>query len=97
MGGSLSVPTEPQVWVAVVWLTVFSTFIAYLVPWQLLKMMSATRMSALVYLEPPVTLLWAAWMFGDAIQWTTYAGVVVVTLGIVIARQRAKPVPCAQT
>ena len=88
--GTLEPPSTPQVWVAVAWLTVFSTFIAYLSLWQLLTKLSATRVSALVYLEPPVTLLWAALMFGDAIHWTTYVGIVVVATGIVVTRHRRR-------
>ena len=85
----IQVPTQANVWVAVGWLTLFSTFIAYLSLWTLLKQMSATRVSALVYLEPPVTLLWAALMFGDALHWTTYVGILVVATGVLITRRRS--------
>lgn len=90
--GDLHVPTQPNVWVSVVWLTVFSTFIAYLSLWALLKRMPATRVATLVYLEPPVTLLWAAWMFGDRIEVTTYVGIVVVAIGVWLAgKHGARP------
>ncbi|CAM3667446.1 putative inner membrane transporter YedA [Pseudomonas reidholzensis] len=88
--GLIEVPASTQVWVAVAWLTLFSTFIAYLSLWILLTKLSATRVSALVYLEPPVTLIWAALMFGDVIHWTTYVGIAVVAAGIVITRQPRK-------
>lgn len=83
--GDLHVPTQPDVWVSVVWLTVFSTFMAYLSLWALLKRMPATRVATLVYLEPPVTLTWAAWMFGDSIAVSTYLGIVVVAIGVWLA------------
>nr|WP_236872713.1 DMT family transporter [Burkholderia sp. NRF60-BP8] len=83
--GDLHVPTQPNVWLSVVWLTVFSTFIAYLSLWALLGRMPATRVATLVYLEPPVTLIWAAWMFGDRIDATTYVGIVVVAIGVWLA------------
>jgi len=89
--GLIEVPRSSQVWVSVTWLTVFSTFIAYLSLWSLLKWISATRVSALVYLEPPVTLIWATLMFSDVIQWTTYLGIGVVAAGTLITRRRAKP------
>lgn len=82
----IELPGSAQVWVAVAWLTLFSTFIAYLSLWILLTKLSATRVSALVYLEPPVTLIWAALMFGDAIHWTTYLGIATVATGIAITR-----------
>ncbi|MFK3770757.1 DMT family transporter [Pseudomonas putida] len=84
--GLIEMPASTQVWASVAWLTLFSTFIAYLSLWILLTKLSATRVSALVYLEPPVTLLWAALMFGDAIHWTTYVGIAVVAAGLAITR-----------
>lgn len=97
--GLIEAPASAQVWAAVVWLTLFSTFIAYLSLWILLTKLSATRVSALVYLEPPVTLLWAALMFGDAIHWTTYLGIAVVAAGIAITRtprRSLSPGKCTQ-
>lgn len=84
--GELKPSTESSVWIAVGWLTLFSTLIAYLSLWHLLKGMSATRVSALVYLEPPVTLLWAAWWFGDVIHWTTYLGIIVIATAVLMTR-----------
>ncbi|MBN3791727.1 DMT family transporter [Burkholderia sp. Ac-20353] len=81
----LHVPTQPSVWLSVVWLTVFSTFVAYLSLWALLRRMPATRVAVLVYLEPPVTLTWAALMFGDRIQGSTWVGIVVVAIGVWLA------------
>lgn len=89
--GLIEVPASTQVWAAVAWLTLFSTFIAYLSLWILLTRLSATRVSALVYLEPPVTLLWAALMFGDAVHWTTYVGIAVVAAGMAITRNPHRP------
>ncbi|KUY72311.1 hypothetical protein WI25_12865 [Burkholderia cepacia] len=83
--GAIAVVRQPDVWVSVVWLTVFSTFIAYLSLWALLKRMPATGVATLVYLEPPVTLTWAAWMFGDSVAVSTYLGIVVVAIGVWLA------------
>lgn len=92
---TLSIPSDPDVLISIVWLTVFSTFIAYLSLWMLLRVMTATRVAALVYLEPPVTLAWAALMFGDAIQPSTYAGIAVVVAGLLLVRRQRPTVVCA--
>lgn len=92
---TLSIPSDPEVLISIVWLTVFSTFIAYLSLWMLLRVMTATRVAALVYLEPPVTLAWAALMFGDAIQPSTYAGIAVVVAGLLLLRRKRPTVVCA--
>ncbi len=92
---TLSIPSDPDVLISIVWLTVFSTFIAYLSLWMLLRVMTATRVAALVYLEPPVTLVWAALMFGDVIHPSTYAGIAVVVAGLLLVRLKRPTVACA--
>ncbi|MGY2253333.1 DMT family transporter [Pseudomonas reactans] len=92
---TLSIPHDPDVLISIVWLTVFSTFVAYLSLWMLLRVMTATRVAALVYLEPPVTLVWAALMFGDAINASTYAGIAVVVAGLLLVRLKRPTVACA--
>lgn len=91
---TLSIPHDTDVLVSIVWLTVFSTFAAYLSLWQLLRVMTATQVAALVYLEPPVTLVWAALMFGDRIHASTYAGIAVVIAGLVLLRLKRPTVEC---
>lgn len=92
---TLSIPHDPEVLISIVWLTVFSTFIAYLSLWMLLRVMTATHVAALVYLEPPVTLVWAALMFSDVIQASTYAGIAVVVAGLLLVRLKRPTVACA--
>lgn len=91
---TLSIPHEPQVLISIVWLTLFSTFVAYLSLWMLLRVMTATHVAALVYLEPPVTLVWAALMFGDGIAASTYAGIGVVVGGLLLVKLKRPTVAC---
>ncbi|AUG06570.1 DMT family transporter [Pseudomonas sp. S09G 359] len=92
---TLSIPHDADVLISIVWLTLFSTFVAYLSLWMLLRVMTATHVAALVYLEPPVTLVWAALMFGDVIQGSTYAGIAVVVAGLILLRLKRPTVVCA--
>lgn len=92
---TLSIPRDPDVVISIVWLTVFSTFVAYLSLWMLLRVMTATHVAALVYLEPPVTLVWAALMFGDVIHASTCAGIAVVVAGLLLVRLKRPTVACA--
>lgn len=92
---TLSIPHDPDVLVSIVWLTLFSTFVAYLSLWMLLRVMTATQVATLVYLEPPVTLVWAALMFGDVIHLSTYAGIAVVVAGLLLIRLKRPTVACA--
>ncbi|WP_395608561.1 DMT family transporter [Pseudomonas sp. B22129] len=93
--GTLSIPRAPDVLISIVWLTVLSTLVAYLSLWMLLRVMTATHVAALVYLEPPVTLVWAALMFGDVIHASTYAGIAVVVAGLLLVRLKRPAVVCA--
>lgn len=92
---TLSILHDPDVLISIVWLTVFSTFVAYLSLWMLLRVMTATHVAALVYLEPPVTLVWAALMFGDVIHAPTYAGIAVVAAGLLLVRLKRPTVVCS--
>lgn len=92
---TLSIPHDTDVLISIVWLTVFSTFVAYLSLWMLLRVMTATHVAALVYLEPPVTLVWAALMFGDVIHAPTYAGIAVVAAGLLLVRLKRPTVACS--
>lgn len=92
---TLSIPHDPDVLISIVWLTVFSTFVAYLSLWMLLRVMTATHVAALVYLEPPVTLVWGALMFGDVIHAPTYAGIAVVAAGLLLVRLKRPTVACS--
>lgn len=92
---TLSIPHDSDVLISIVWLTVFSTFVAYLSLWMLLRVMTATHVAALVYLEPPVTLVWAALMFGDVIHAPTYAGIAVVAAGLLLVRLKRPTVACS--
>jgi drug/metabolite transporter (DMT)-like permease len=93
--GTLSIPHDPEVLISILWLTVFSTFVAYLSLWMLLRVMTATHVAALVYLEPPVTLVWAALMFGDVIYASTYVGIAVVVAGLILVRLKRPAIACA--
>mgnify|MGYP003411405507 FL=1 len=60
----------------------------------LLRVMTATHVAVLVYLEPPVTLVWAALMFGDVIYTSTYVGIVVVVAGLILVRLKRQTMVC---
>nr|WP_296774093.1 DMT family transporter [Rhodococcus sp. (in: high G+C Gram-positive bacteria)] len=64
-------------WAAVAWVIVFATFGAYGSYLFVLRRSGATRASALLYLTPAMTMVWAFVMFGDPITWTALVGLAV--------------------
>ncbi|PSO64970.1 MAG: EamA family transporter [Cyanobacteria bacterium QH_2_48_84] len=74
-------------WAAVAWFVVFSTFGGYGFYWLNLKLSGVARVSSLVYLTPPVTMVWSYLMFGESIRFGAAVGVVVCFGGVLLANQ----------
>lgn len=62
--GTIVPPAEPLFWAAVVWLALLSNLGAYALYWMVLARSNVARVSGLLYLTPPTTMLWAWAMFG---------------------------------
>lgn len=74
-------------WAAVAWFVVFSTFGGYGFYWLNLKLSGVARVSSLVYLTPPVTMVWSYLMFGESIGFGAAVGIVVCFGGVLLANQ----------
>jgi drug/metabolite transporter (DMT)-like permease len=74
-------------WAAVAWFVVFSTFGGYGFYWLNLKLSGVARVSSLVYLTPPVTMVWSYLMFGESIGLGAAVGIVVCFGGVLLANQ----------
>lgn len=74
---------------AVAWFIVFSTIGGYGLYWLCLRLTTASRVSSLIYLTPPVTMLWAWAMFGESLTEGAVAGFGLCLLGVWLARQPA--------
>ncbi|WLS80396.1 DMT family transporter [Erwinia pyri] len=65
----------------VLW-TGLSTLGGYGLYWICLRRSTATRVASLLYLSPPITLLWAWAMFDEPLSWQMALGMVISALGI---------------
>lgn len=72
--------------IAVAWFVVLSTFGGYGFYWLTLRRHGLTRLSSMLYLTPPTTMLWAWLMFGDPVGLRALAG-----LGGLRAGYRPRP------
>ena len=86
--GNLLPPLEIPFLLAVGWFIVFSTLGGYGFYWLCLKRTTATRVSSLIYLTPPVTMIWAWAMFGEAVGQAALAGFALCLLGVALSQQR---------
>lgn len=87
--GGLEPPDGGQFWVAILWGVVFSTFGGYGFYWLNLKLSSVARVSSLIYLTPPTTMVWAYLMFGESVGLLAVLGLAVCFGGVLLASRGA--------
>jgi drug/metabolite transporter (DMT)-like permease len=76
---------------SVLWTVALSTFGGYGLYWVCLRRTSATRVASVLYLSPPITMLWAWAMFDEPLSWEIAAGMAVSATGIwLVARAEAR-------
>jgi len=78
---------------AVGWFVLFSTLGGFGLYWAVLTRTSATRVSSLIYLTPPVTAIWAWAMFGETLTVNATLGFVVCLAGVQLAKQGGTKLP----
>jgi len=81
--GQMTIPVHPAFWLAMAWFIALSTIGAYGCYWLALRRTSATRVSSLIYLTPPTTMVWAFLMFDETVTPVGVLGIA-VCLGAVI-------------
>lgn len=64
------------------WLVLIATFGAWLTYYLCLRLYSPARVSATIYLSPPVTMIWAWAMFGEPLTPAMGVGLVVTLAGV---------------
>lgn len=90
VAGRLAPPAEPDFWWAVAWVVCLSTFGGYGCYFLVLRRSGPTRVSALLYLTPPTTMLWAAAVFGQRPGVLAIVGTVVCALAVAVVLRRPR-------
>jgi drug/metabolite transporter (DMT)-like permease len=89
-GSLMPIPTEGFA-MSVLWTVALSTLGGYGLYWVFLRRTSATRVASVLYLSPPITMLWAWAMFDEPLSWEIAAGMAVSATGIwLVARAEAR-------
>jgi drug/metabolite transporter (DMT)-like permease len=83
--GGLEPSGGMRFWAAVLWFVVFSTFGGYGFYWLNLKLSGVARVSSLIYLTPPTTMVWAYLMFGEGIGPLAVVGLVICFGSVLLA------------
>jgi drug/metabolite transporter (DMT)-like permease len=77
----------------ILWLVFVATFGAWSLYYIALRKSSPARVTAILYLSPPVTMIWAWIMFDEPMSWAMAAGLVVSLAGILIVARSGKAKP----
>ena len=72
----------------ILWLVFVATFGAWGLYYLALRRFSAARVTAVLYLSPPVTMIWAWVMFNEPLTWFMAAGFGVSLVGIIVFAKR---------
>ncbi|MBT2339874.1 MULTISPECIES: DMT family transporter [Pseudomonas] len=81
-GGLAPIPSAGFA-LSVLWTVGLSTIGGYGLYWLCLRRATATRVASVLYLSPPVTMLWAWAMFDEPLSWLMALGMLVSGIGIV--------------
>ncbi|WP_080964263.1 DMT family transporter [Pseudomonas sp. WP18] len=89
--GSLAPIPSAGFAMSVLWTAGLSTLGGYGLYWLCLRRATATRVASVLYLSPPITLLWAWAMFGEPLSWQMVSGLAVSALGLwLVVRTEAR-------
>jgi drug/metabolite transporter (DMT)-like permease len=80
--GGLEPPLSREFAIGMAWLVIVATFAAYSVYYSMLRLFPVAKVSAAIYLSPPVTMLWAWMLFGEPLTPAMFLGLAVTLAGV---------------
>jgi drug/metabolite transporter (DMT)-like permease len=86
--GGVIVPAQADTIVAIVWLGILGSFIAYLCYFFLIEELGATLTTMVSYVFPVVGVSLGVVALGEVLDWRLVLGTILVTLGIVVVSLR---------
>lgn len=82
MQGDLVPPMTLKFAMGTAWLVLIATFLAYAVYYTSLRLFPVAKVSAAIYLSPPVTMLWAWALFSEPLTLAMFLGLAVTLVGV---------------
>lgn len=86
--GGLEPPMTREFAIGMVWLVLIATFAAYSVFYTMLRMFPVAKVSAAIYLSPPVTMIWAWMLFSEPLTLAMFLGLGVTLVGVWLTSSR---------
>lgn len=78
----LQPPLERGFVIGIIWLVLIATFLCYAIYYTSLRLYPASKVSAAIYLSPPVTMIWGWALFAEPLSASMIFGLVVTLLGV---------------
>lgn len=75
-------PLTREFAIGMVWLVLIATFACYSVYCTMLRMFPVAKVSAAIYLSPPVTMIWAWILFSEPLTLAMLLGLGVTLVGV---------------
>lgn len=88
--GSIAPPLTADFAFGIGWLVLFATFGAWGVYYLALRTYAPARVSSVIYLSPPVTMIWAWAMFDEPLSVAMFVGLGVSLFGVYLAASERK-------
>lgn len=82
LGDGLAPPMTETFAIGMVWLVFIATFLAYSVYYTSLRLFPAAKVSAAIYLSPPVTMIWAWALFDEPFTLVMVIGLAITLVGV---------------
>ena len=83
--GGIAPPMTASFAFGIGWLVILSTFVCYTVYYICLRLYPAAQVAALIYLSPPMTMVWAWAMFDEPLSTAMGLGVAITLVGVYFA------------
>ncbi len=89
----LVISTAPVLWIALVWLGLLGSWLAYLLYFYLINAWGATRASLVSYVVPVVGLILGLLFLGERLDWTLALGSLLIVARIIVVGREATATP----
>lgn len=80
--GGIAPPLTREFAIGMAWLVLVATFACYSVYYTMLRMFPVAKVSAAIYLSPPVTMIWAWMLFSEPLTLTMFIGLAITLVGV---------------
>jgi drug/metabolite transporter (DMT)-like permease len=93
----LNFPSVPITWVALAWLGLLGSCIAYLLYFYLINNVGATRTSVVTYVMPIIAVILGIIFLNEVLDWRLAVGLALILGGIGVINLKRRTAPAAST